>query len=76
MTGTDDESSYAIRIRGDQDRGFTITNTHTPRTTDIKVTKVWDDADDQDGIHPVSVEVELYKYIKVGPFDVRVPFGH
>ena len=37
----------------------TITNTHTPETTKISVTKVWDDANNQDGKRPANVEVEL-----------------
>ena len=35
--------------------GFAITNKHVPATTDITVSKVWDDADNQDGIRPASV---------------------
>ena len=40
--------------------GFTITNTHVPETTSVTVTKVWEDGDNQDGIRPESVEVQLY----------------
>ena len=32
--------------------GFTITNTHTPEKTAVSVQKVWNDADDQDGMRP------------------------
>lgn len=39
--------------------GFTITNTHTPETIDIEGTKTWDDNDNQDGIRPVSITVNL-----------------
>ena len=35
--------------------GLTITNTYTPETTEVTVTKVWDDNDDQDGKRPESV---------------------
>ncbi|MCW4013312.1 MAG: Cna B-type domain-containing protein [Candidatus Bathyarchaeota archaeon] len=38
---------------------FTITNTHTPAVTSKTVTKVWDDADNQDGIRPAAVSVQL-----------------
>lgn len=37
----------------------TITNTHTPATTEATVKKVWDDANDQDGIRPESLTVTL-----------------
>ena len=37
----------------------TITNTHIPETTDVTVTKVWNDADDQDGIRPTSITMQL-----------------
>ena len=40
---------------------FIITNTHAPATTNVTVTKVWDDADNQDGIRPDSIRVTLYK---------------
>ncbi len=39
----------------------TITNTHVPETVDVEVEKVWDDANNQDGVRPDSVRVQLYK---------------
>lgn len=39
--------------------GFTITNTHEVSKKTIKVSKVWDDAENQDGIRPDSVTVTL-----------------
>lgn len=47
---------------------FTITNTHKPGTTEVKVTKVWKDSNDGDGIRPETIKVQLYKNgtIKVG----------
>ena len=41
-----------------QDHG-TITNTHEPETTELSVTKVWDDKDNQDNIRPTSVSIQL-----------------
>ena len=35
--------------------GLTITNSYTPETAKIKVTKIWDDNSDQDGKRPDSV---------------------
>ena len=39
---------------------FVITNTHVPATTEKTVTKVWEDAQNQDGIRPTSIQVQLY----------------
>nr|AHF26250.1 collagen adhesin [uncultured bacterium Contigcl_1829] len=38
---------------------YTVTNSHKTEETDVKVTKVWDDADDQDGYRPDDVTVNL-----------------
>lgn len=46
---------------------FTITNKYAPKEIDYKVTKVWKDANNQDGKRPESVTVQLYK--KVGNAD-------
>lgn len=37
----------------------TLTNSYTPETTEIKVTKVWDDDEDNDGLRPGSITVVL-----------------
>lgn len=39
---------------------FIITNTHVPDVTKISVKKVWDDNNDQDGIRPTTIKVQLY----------------
>ena len=39
--------------------GFEITNTHKPATTDIVVTKNWDDENNNDGKRPASITVNL-----------------
>ena len=39
--------------------GFNITNAYTPGKTAVTVTKHWDDANNQDGIRPESIEVQL-----------------
>lgn len=55
----DEVEGYEAKIQ-ETDNGFVITNSHTPETIDeIKVTKVWDDADDQDGIRPEKITVNL-----------------
>ena len=42
---------------------FTITNTHKPGTTEVKVTKVWKDSNDKYQKRPGSIEVQLYKSV-------------
>ena len=42
---------------------ITITNTHTSSKTNKTVKKVWDDSENQDGIRPEMVEVQLYKTV-------------
>ena len=44
---------------GDAKNGFILTNSHTPETTKVKVTKVWEDNNNQDGKRPTSIEVQL-----------------
>ena len=40
--------------------GFDITNSYTPGKTSVTVTKVWDDSNDQDGLRPKNIKVQLY----------------
>lgn len=42
---------------------FTITNTHKPGTTEVKVTKVWKDNNDKYQKRPGSIRVQLYKTV-------------
>ncbi|MDO5048251.1 MAG: Cna B-type domain-containing protein [Actinomycetaceae bacterium] len=39
--------------------GYNFTNTHTPGKTSVQVIKAWDDANNQDGVRPGSVEITL-----------------
>lgn len=41
------------------DDNYNITNSYTPGETSASVTKIWDDADNQDGIRPESIPVAL-----------------
>ena len=59
ITGTDGPGTYEYEVTGSIEDGFTVTNTHTPEEVTVTVEKVWDDADNQDGIRPTSVEVTL-----------------
>ncbi|MGG5318509.1 Cna B-type domain-containing protein [Enterococcus sp. AZ072] len=40
-------------------KGFDITNSYTPGKTSISVTKQWEDANNQDGKRPNSIQVQL-----------------
>jgi serine-aspartate repeat-containing protein C/D/E len=40
--------------------GYNIKNSYTPKKTSVTVTKSWNDANDQDGLRPDSVNVQLY----------------
>ena len=62
LTGTDGPGTYAIdnggTVKG-ADGAITVTNTHTPETVNVQATKVWDDADNQDGIRPRTITFTL-----------------
>ncbi|QFG47507.1 Cna B-type domain-containing protein [Lapidilactobacillus dextrinicus] len=45
--------------------GFDITNSYTPGATSITGTKTWDDKDNQDGLRPSSIKVNLLANGKV-----------
>ena len=49
IDGTNEGNVYTYRI----------TNTHTPETTSVKVEKIWDDNNNQDGKRPTSIIVKL-----------------
>nr|WP_295160431.1 Cna B-type domain-containing protein [uncultured Methanobrevibacter sp.] len=53
-------AGYEAAIVSDDNANWTVTNTHVPAVTDINVTKVWNDNNDQDGVRPVNVVVVLY----------------
>ncbi|CDO17335.1 TQXA domain protein [Streptococcus gallolyticus] len=56
VTAIDGYTSETVQTASNN---FTITNTHTPETTEVSGTKVWDDNDDQDGLRPESIIVNL-----------------
>ncbi len=58
------EIIYSIAESGIEDyiptiNGYNITNTYTPGKTFVTVNKVWADGNDQDGLRPESVQVQL-----------------
>jgi len=50
---------YGSDVDGDMSEGFNITNSYTPEITEVSGTKEWDDANNQDGIRPESITVNL-----------------
>ena len=56
ITGTDKAGEYAYSW---DDGKTTVTNKHTPETTEATVKKVWDDGEDQDGKRPAKLVVTL-----------------
>ena len=55
-------SNYTSSVSGDAERGFVITNTYNApqETTSVSGTKTWNDNNNQDGIRPDSITVNLY----------------
>lgn len=60
VKGSVDATRYTEQVEGTAKDGFTLTYRHTPGIINVPVTKVWDDAENQDGIRPDSVDVRLY----------------
>ena len=61
VTFTVDEADVAEYTKSINNDNLTITNSYTTKTTSLTVTKVWDDANDQDGKRKdVNAKVTLY----------------
>ena len=58
IVSEDNVLGYSTTIIKDAN-GFTITNTHTPEVISISGNKNWDDAGNQDGMRPESIEITL-----------------
>ena len=52
-------AGYTSEITGDAASGFTMTNSYLPETVDVKATKNWDDANNQDGKRPTKITINL-----------------
>ena len=66
-TWSEDEDALAelgYTLESSETRGkiTTLTNTYAPELTEVTVTKVWDDADDQDGLRPDLAEITVILY--------------
>ena len=54
-----DVANYTSVISNDSAYSFIITNNHVPVVTSVDVIKVWNDANNQDGVRPAGVTVIL-----------------
>lgn len=52
-------AGYTSKVTGDAASGFTITNSYSPETVDVKATKNWDDSNNQDGKRPTKITINL-----------------
>ena len=57
------EVTYNILSPGEGVTGFitTLTNTHTPEVVNATIRKTWNDSDNQDGVRPTEIKVDLKK---------------
>ena len=51
---------YTVTEERQEKGDLVLTNTHTPSTVDIPVMKIWADNDNQDGLRPAKITVNLY----------------
>ncbi len=51
----DPVASYVSQVQG-----YNLTNTHVPQVMSLRVTKVWQDAENADGVRPREVTMHLY----------------
>ena len=51
---------YTVTEESQEKGDIVLTNTHTPSTVDIPVMKIWADNDNQDGLRPAKITVNLY----------------
>ena len=51
---------YKVTVNDKDKANIVLTNTHEPALTEMKVTKKWEDANNQDGLRPKSIKVQLY----------------
>ena len=60
---TEESLPAGYELAGTSTNGFvtTITNRHTPMKVSATVKKIWDDAENQDGIRPQAITVDLIK---------------
>ena len=52
-------AGYTAAVTGSAAAGFTITNAHEVEKTSVNAVKAWNDSNNQDGLRPASIEVQL-----------------
>ena len=55
----DKPEGYRYIVTGDNIHGYVVTNIHDVAEREVSVEKVWEDEENQDGIRPTSVRVQL-----------------
>ncbi|WP_066191397.1 Cna B-type domain-containing protein [Gracilibacillus timonensis] len=51
---------YEVSVNDEDHGNIILTNHHTPEQTSINISKTWNDANNQDGIRPDSITVNLF----------------
>lgn len=59
LKAVDTDSAYTAKVSGNTDDGFTVTYSHETEKTSVSASAEWKDNDDQDGIRPASISVQL-----------------
>ena len=63
IKGTEYKVAYDAPIINENGKYIKITNSYTPKITSVSVEKVWEDKNNQDGVRPDSINVQLYKTV-------------
>ena len=50
---------YIVTVEGSTSTGYIITNSHTPETATLQLTKIWEDNNNQDGKRPDSITIGI-----------------
>lgn len=59
LKAVDTDSAYTAKVSGNTGDGFTVTYSHETEKTSVSASAEWKDNDDQDGIRPASISVQL-----------------
>ena len=52
---------YELTLNETDGTFTTLTNTHTPEVVNATIRKTWNDAENQDGVRPIEIKVDLEK---------------
>lgn len=59
LKAVDTDSAYTAKVSGNADDSFVVTYSHETEKTSVSASAEWSDNDDQDGIRPSSISVQL-----------------